>query len=162
MKNIFKLISGIIGAVIKKITGKSNDVIVQLPENVAITPAEVDQVIAIVNQVKSVVDNPVTVLLTDLIPTTIDNDIRERVSAAIGPVTAGLTFLTEWQQANADHQKLTETALASVRFSDDASKNAFYHSLAARLIIIVSDGKVTWSEAVSFIEVYFKQAFIIK
>lgn len=160
MKNILKLIGGIIAAAYKKITGKSDDVIVQLPENIAITPAQIDQVIAIVNQVKAVVNNPVTILITDLIPTSIDNVIREGISEALPDIITGLTFVKKWLTGN--KEEVTIAALERVQMSTDPDKDAFYHSLAARLIMIVSDGKVTWSEAVSFIEVYFKQSIIIK
>ena len=158
MKRFFALIATAWAAVFKKVT--SNDVLVQVPQ-INISQATINHVIDIVNNVKRVVESPITILVTDLIPGTLDNDIAKLIDEAIVPTMAGLTFCSTWLRTvpPPDRNVLVNDLLNKVHFSDDADKNALYHSLAARLIMVASDGKVTWSEAASLIEFYFKQVF---
>lgn len=160
MKSILSFIALAWATLFKKKT--SNDVVVQVPA-IDISQDTINHVIDIVNNVKKVVESPVTILIADLIPGTLDNKIVALIDEAIVPTMAGLTFVKNWLDANPPQDKnvLLNDILNKVHFSDDADKNSFYHSLAARLIVVASDGKVTWSEAVSLIELYFKQVFHI-
>lgn len=160
--NILKVLGGIIVVAFKAITGKKDDVMVQLPANIAITTEQIDQCLHIVDQVQAVVDSPLTIVLTDLVPGTIDNAIRQKISEAIPAIITGLTFINKAIHSTATDDIKVGVGLAKVRLSDDPDKDAFYHALAARLIMVASDGKVTWSEAVSILEVYFKNVFKIK
>ncbi|MBS1579084.1 MAG: hypothetical protein JST29_05540 [Bacteroidetes bacterium] len=59
--------------------------------------------------------------------------------------------------ANAgDTNQIIKAALKELQLSSDAAKNAFYHSISAMLATALSDGKLTWSEAVVLVEYYFK------
>lgn len=46
-------------------------------------------------------------------------------------------------------------ALDALNLSSDRTKKAFYHDIAAMLLQDLSDGKVTWSEAVTLVEYYY-------
>lgn len=160
MPTILKAIGGFFTSLFKKLTG-SNAVAVQLPADIAITTAEIDLVINVVNKVKSVVNNPIIGLIIDFTPTGIDNAVRDKINQAIPDLLAGLTFSKGVAGLHDDGRPLEITDfLNKVKFSDDPDKDSLFHVLAARLIVVVSDGKVTWSEAVSVVELYFKQIFI--
>lgn len=161
MKGILKLIGGVFVALFKKITGSSDAVIVQLPDNISISREMLDHCLTIVNNIKSVVNNPVTVLLTDIIPGSIDNLIRQKISDTLPVILAGLTFSKHFLDTE-DKNVLIDDLLNKIHFADDPDKDALYHSLAARLIVVASDGKVTWSEAAQLVEIYFKQFFTNK
>jgi hypothetical protein len=125
----------------------------------ATTEQMLDHVISIVESVKAVVDSQLAIVITSLIPGAVDDYIRATASMVLPKVIAGLTFIKSTGLTLDDEQILTQ-GINAVRFSDDADKNAFYHSLAARLLVIFSDGKVTWSEAVGVVEFYFKNKYL--
>ncbi|QTE37230.1 hypothetical protein J3L18_29685 [Mucilaginibacter gossypii] len=158
MPTILKAIGGFFASLLKKLTG-NNNVAVQLPADLPITTAEIDLVINVVNKVKSVVNNPIIGLIIDFTPTGIDNAVRDKINQAIPALLTGLTFSKGVLGADGQPQQITDL-LNKIKFSDDPDKDGLYHVLAARLIVVVSDGKITWSEAVSVIELYFKQIFI--
>jgi hypothetical protein len=159
MNKIVKFLSSVFTAIFKKKTGINDGVIVEIPK-IDISVETINHVIDVVNNVKKVVNNPIIIVATDLIPGTLDNRIREGLAAAITPILAGLTFSKNiiGNTVMTGDSQLT-FLLSKIRFADDADKDALYHTLAARLIMIASDGKVTWSEAASLIELYFKQIF---
>lgn len=158
MKKILSVIAAGWALLFKKKT--SNDVIVNVPQ-IDISQETIDHVIDMVNNVKKVVESPITIILADVIPGTLDSKIIKLIDDATVPTMAGLVFVKAWLNTTPppDKNALLNDILNKVHFSDDVDKNAFYHSLAARLIMIASDGKVTWSEAVSLIELYFTQVF---
>lgn len=124
----------------------------------AVTQQELDNVIEIVNKVRSAVASPLAVLLTDLIPTTVDDTVRLALANGLPVLLAGLMFAKE-VLGGKDQQAAMDELLAKVRFSDKADQDALWHALASRLLIILSDGKVTWSEAVQILEYYYKNEF---
>lgn len=157
MKNILKFLGAVFASIFKKTTGVDS-VLVEIP-SVDVSQETINHVIDIVNRLKTAVNSGVTILLVDLIPGTLDNRIRQFISDGLVPILAGLTFSKKWLES-ADKDVLLDDLLSKVRFADDADKDALYHALAARLIVVASDGKVTWSEAASLIELYFKQIFL--
>jgi hypothetical protein len=124
----------------------------------AITQQELDNVIKIVNQVRQALASPLAVLVTDLIPTTIDNTIRIALVNGLPVLLAGLMFAKE-VLGGKDQQAAMDELLAKVKFSDKADQDALWHALASRLLLILSDGRVTWSEAVQIIEYYYKNGY---
>lgn len=159
MGNILKAIGAFFVKAYKAIVG-GGDPTVTLPADLQITPAEIDECIKAVNIVKSVVNNGAVVLITDLTPISMDNEIRLAISNALPGVLAGLTFAKqEIAAAQLNDTDAVNAALSKIKLSDDPDKDALYHALAARLIMIASNGKVSWSDAVSILELYFKNMF---
>jgi hypothetical protein len=159
MKKILAAIGGAFVAVYHAFVGGGDPTIVQIPANLQITPTEIDDCIKAVNIIKDVVNNPVTVLVTDLTPISMDNDIRLDIANALPGILAGLTFAKGLITGVDDSDDQINALLANVRLSDDPDKDALYHNLAARLIMIASKGSVSWSDAVGILELYFKQIF---
>jgi hypothetical protein len=159
MKTLFAIISAAWSAIFKKVT--SSDISVKLPTDLQITPAEIDECIKAVNIIKAVVNNPVTILVTDLTPISMDNIVRLDISNALPGILAGLTYAKNLAAGIPEDNNKINALLANVRLANDVDKNALYHALLARLIMVAAKGKVSWSDAVSIIEVYFKQVFNI-
>lgn len=159
MKKLLAAIAGIFVKVYKSVVKGGDPTIVKLPDNLAITTEEIDHCITVVNNIKDVVNNAGVILITDLTPLSFDNIIRSKISDAIPTLLAALTFEKAALTAAIDKDILVNDLLAKVRFSDDQAKDMLYHTMAARLIMVISDGKVTWSEAVGILELYFKQIF---
>lgn len=159
MGNILKAIGRAFAWVYNKVV-KGGNPTVQLPADLQITPAEIDECIKAVNIVKSVVDSGAVVLITDLTPISMDNEVRLAISNALPGVLAGLTFAKqEIAAAQLNDTDAVNAALAKIKMSDNPDKDSLYHALCARLIMIASNGKVSWSDAVSILELYFKNMF---
>lgn len=47
----------------------------------------------------------------------------------------------------------------AINFSPDETKNMFYHGLSTMILEALSDGKLTWSEAVHISEYYYTNIF---
>ena len=47
--------------------------------------------------------------------------------------------------------------LSKIKFANDIDKDKFYHDLCIKLIVVLSDGVVTFSEAVLIAEVVYRQ-----
>lgn len=129
----------------------------------SITAEDLDLVIRVVNNIRSAVASPLAVLLTDLIPTTIDDTIRLTLVRGLPVLLAGLMFarqVLEKPQEGAEQEGETiNELLAKVRFSDKPDQDALWHTLASRLLVVLSNGKVSWSEAVQILEYYYKNEF---
>lgn len=60
-----------------------------------------------------------------------------------------------------DINKQLQLILDQLKLSSDEVKAEKYHTLASKILVVLSDGKVTWSEAVVVTEWYY-QSFIKK
>ena len=159
MKNILTAIGGFFSKLYKGIVSGADPTLITFPTDLSITPAEINECIKAVNIIKDIVNNPVTILVTDLTPITMDNEIRSDISNAIPGILAGLTYADDIVSGTPETTDQVNAMLAKVRLSDDPSKDALYHALAVRFIMIASKGKVSWSDGVGIIELYFKQVF---
>src|SRR6185437_12919834 len=126
------------------------------PADVAIE--DVQKAIDIVNGVKKALASPVAALITDLIPTTIDDNIRQTLVNDLPVVAAGLAFVKD--VLSMDRSTALSQVLAAIRFSDKPNLDAFYHTLAAKVLQIISGGKVSWSQAVMAVEYVLKEAVL--
>jgi hypothetical protein len=127
------------------------------------TPAEVadtdlNDAITIVNNVKAALSSPIAVLVTDLIPGTIDDTIREELVTDLPLIAAGLANIKTVIDT-ADKSAVMNDVLAQIRLSPNLDLDAFYHSLAAKLLTKVTKGGVDWSLAVMSVEYFFKNLF---
>lgn len=112
-------------------------------------------VIAIVEEVKKVVDSGVANMVTDIIPGTIDDTIKEKARKAL-PVLIMKLRVAESIVGIEDPTEQIKAILASLKFSSDEDRNAFYHSLSALMLELLSDGKFSWSDAVILAEMYYR------
>ena len=127
------------------------------------TPAEIADTdlanaITIVNNLKNAFASPIAVLITDLIPGTIDDTIREDLVNDLPVIAAGLANIQV--AITADKSAQLSNVLAAIKASPNFNFDAFYHSLAATLLTKIAAGKsITWSIAVMSVEYFFKNLF---
>jgi hypothetical protein len=124
-----------------------------------VTVDEIDNVINIVENIKKAVNSPFAVLATTLIPGTIDDAIRTKLADFLPKLLAGLTFAKD-SNVTYNSETVLDELMKKIKFSDKEDQDALYHSMASRLLIIVSDGRVTWTEAIGAVEYYFKNIFL--
>ncbi len=144
--------------VLALIPKKNVPVVGPSPVTHTITGEDLDLVIQIVNNIRSAVASPLAVLITDLIPTTIDDNIRVALVRGLPVLIAGLMFARQALEKPGEGATINDL-LDKVKFSDKPDQDALWHALASRLLIILSDGKVTWSEAVQILEYYYKNGY---
>ncbi|MFB0498727.1 hypothetical protein ABID99_004964 [Mucilaginibacter sp. OAE612] len=83
--------------------------------------------------------------------------MRKMIEEALPGILSGLTFSAGNQPAGPGD--LLSGPLDKIKSAADADKDHLYHALAARLMTVVGEGRLSWSEAVSILEIYFKQIF---
>ncbi|MEO7212655.1 hypothetical protein [Mucilaginibacter sp.] len=146
MKSILKLAWAFVCSILPgKPTPASTD---KIPDG--ITEADIEHAIVIVNNIRAGLASPLAVILTDLIPTTVDNRIREVLVAEL-PVMAGILTYAKDQ--------LFHKSMVVVSEADKVAQDAFAHNMAARILMVFGGGKVNWSLAVQAVEYYLKNVF---
>jgi len=122
------------------------------PETVLETDAQF--AIDLVNNIKAALTSPVAILITAIIPGTVDDVIRETLVNDLPQLAAGLTFFKGILQSS-DKSTQFNQVLAAVKFSDKPNLDALWHTMAAKVLMIKSGGTVSWSNALIAIEYYF-------
>lgn len=128
-----------------------------------VTPAEVvdadlTAAITIVNNIRAALASPLAVLITDLIPGTLDDTIREQLVNDLPIITADLGRVK--LAVTADKSAQLNNVLAELKGESGTFLDAFFHSLASTILTRISAGKgVTWSIAVMSVEYFFKNLF---
>lgn len=162
-KSILKFIAGLFAAKAST-TAQNTQVDASTSQTVLTTstaPADVNQddvqrAITIVNNIRAALASPVAVLITDLIPGDIDNVIREELVNDLPGIVSSLANVQNVIQT-ADKSAQINDLLKQIRLSPNFDLDAFYHSLAARLLTKITKGGVIWSIAVVSVEYLFKK-----
>jgi hypothetical protein len=111
--------------------------------------------ITVVQQVKAVVDSPVADIVTALIPGNVDDQIKARLREILPKLILELSLVESVTDIEDQNERL-QVILDKLKLSSDAVKNAFYHSLASIILEKLSDGKLSWSDAVAISEYYYQ------
>jgi hypothetical protein len=111
--------------------------------------------ITVVQQVKAVVDSPVADIVTALIPGNVDDQIKVRLREILPKLILELSLVESVTDIEDQNEQL-QVILDKLKLSSDAVKNAFYHSLASIILEKLSDGKLSWSDAVAISEYYYQ------
>lgn len=115
-----------------------------------------------VEALKKVMNSPVDdIILTVVgivipgIPSDKVNIIKDKIEAALPKILLEMNLvnsITNIEDTNAQLQAI----LNALKVSTDDTKAEKYHTLASKLLVILSDGKVSWGEAVMFTEWYYQ------
>lgn len=118
--------------------------------------------INVVEAVKKVMDSQVDDVVLSVLKILIPNIPDEQVDKVKGKIEEALPkLLLELNLVNSiantdDINKQLQMVLDHLKLSSDDVKAEKYHTLASKLLMILSDGKVTWGEAVIFTEWYYQ------
>ncbi|GGB14325.1 hypothetical protein [Mucilaginibacter rubeus] len=156
MNNILRVIGGLFAGLLQKLTGLTA-LRVRLPEGIAISNQQIDYCITVVNNIKKALNGDLTAGRASLLAGPADERMRKMIEEALPGILSGLTFSAGNQPAG--HGDLLSGPLDKIKSAADADKDHLYHALAARLMTVVGEGRLSWSEAVSILEIYFKQIF---
>jgi hypothetical protein len=111
-------------------------------------------VINVLNAAKALTDADTEDLIGKLAGTA-GADVEDKIRTALPKILIELKLVDAALQTETPDQ-IIAAAFANLRLSSDDAKNAFYHSIAALLLQDLSDGQVSWSEAVELVEFYYK------
>lgn len=103
--------------------------------------------IAVVQALKNAVNSPVTPFLNALIPGNLDDKIVLALKANLPKVLQVLKIADECTKLK-DPDLIIQCAIKALRKYDSDGQAANYHSIAALLSVYLSDGKLSWKEAV--------------
>jgi hypothetical protein len=111
--------------------------------------------ISVVQRVKAIVDSPVADVVTALIPGSADDKVKELLRSWLPKVIIELSLVESVANIEDQNAQL-QAILDKLKLSSDETKNAFYHSLASLVLQKLSDGKLSWSDAVAIAEYYYQ------
>lgn len=112
-------------------------------------------VISVVENVKKVVDSPVADVATHLIDGNFDDIAKEKLREWLPKIILELHLIDTTIHLENINEQLA-VVLAKLKLSSDAAKNVFYHGLASLILEKISDGKLSWSDAVIISEYYYQ------
>jgi len=112
--------------------------------------------VEIVENIKRLVDSPLTDILTGLIPGTLDDHIKNKLRQKLPEVLKILRISDECLKLQAADEIIL-CAIRNLKSYTPDGRAAAYHSIAAMLAHYASDKKITWSEAVHLSELIFKE-----
>lgn len=111
--------------------------------------------ISVVQRVKLLVDGPVADVIAALIPGHVDDDIKEKLREWLPKLLLELGMVQAIANIDNVNDQLA-AILGKLKLSSDDAKNAFYHGLASLILQKLSDGKLSWSDAVAISEYYYQ------
>lgn len=118
--------------------------------------------IKIVETLKKIMDSPVDdIILTVVeviipnIPSDKVNIIKAKIEEALPKILIELNLINTIANIDNVNDQL-QAILDALKVSTDDTKAEKYHILATKLLMILGDGKITWSEAVIFTEWYYQ------
>lgn len=118
--------------------------------------------IGIVNGIKGVNDSAagdvIELILSKVIPGTADDVIidmvRKWLTKNLPLIATDLKIIDSIAHTDDVNQQLKAICNA-INVSSDATKNIIYHTLASKILEALSDGKITWGEAVMLSQYYY-------
>lgn len=118
--------------------------------------------IDVVEALKLVLDSPVDDIVLDVIGILIPNLPKNKIDVIKDKIHAELPkILIELNLINAatnstDINEQLKGILEALKIASEDTKAEKYHILASKLLVILSDGKISWSESVIFTEWYYQ------
>ena len=85
---------------------------------------------------------------------TVVKNMRAKLKEVLPKIITQLTIINSIAEIEDENEKL-KAILVAVNLSPDETKNALYHSFGALALEKLSDGKLTWSEAVQLTEWWY-------
>lgn len=146
--------------ILKKIWNFIKNIFNKLDDEVKrIVPVAINIVEAVKKVMDSPVDEVIATILKQVIPGDADNVLIDQVKSFIEKnlpkVLLDLNLVNSIAGIEDENEKL-KAILAQFKLSSDETKNILYHGLAALAIEKLSDGKLSWSDAVALSEYYYK------
>src|SRR5687767_10088319 len=111
--------------------------------------------VVVTEQIKNFVDTGAVDILSQLIPSDVDDHIKEILKRELPRIVANLK-LAEQCGHETDPDKILKCAIATLQSIGKDFEIAFLHSLAIMIAQVAADGKLSWTDGVHILEWYYK------
>ena len=101
--------------------------------------------VAMVENIKMVIDSPVADLITAIIPGTLDDLIKDKMRKYLPIILQDLKIAQECS-ALKDPAAIVKCALEALVKYDKTSKYVYLKGIATKMADALTDGKISWSE----------------
>lgn len=105
--------------------------------------------------IKDVIDNPVTDILTAIIPVELDDEIKDKLRAELPKILTELKLADSCGQLT-DPNEITACALKVLGDLTGDIKNSFLHTLSVLIAQVAADGKLSWADGVYLLQWYYE------
>lgn len=103
--------------------------------------------IDVVENLKLLLDSPITPLITTLIPGQVDDVIAEKIREALPKILLNLKIADECTKMQSN-DAIIQCAIKHLKAYHPTARKAYYLNIASMLSEALADGKLTWSEIV--------------
>lgn len=110
--------------------------------------------VVVTENVKDFLNSPVGDFLVTVIDEKVPGDLAEKVKEVLPQVLLGLHVIDDCKDL--DQEATLKCIAEHLQASSDDFKNVFFHSLAVQLAEKLSDGKLSFSDAVALVEWYYR------
>lgn len=122
--------------------------------------------VVVVDKIKTWVDSGAADVLTAIIPGDLDDKIKDKLREVLPKILQELK-LADTCGSLTDPQQITTCAIATLQkigddFISDGAKKRFYDSIAVLIAAVVSDGKLTVSDAAYVLKWYYDHVYKAK
>jgi hypothetical protein len=114
--------------------------------------------VVVTEAIKAFVDSPVADVLTTLIPSDADDEIKDLLRAKLPGILTELK-LADSCSCLTDPAQITTCAIKVLQGLDGDVNSAFLHSLSILVAQTVSKGQLTWGDGVYILEWYYQHEY---
>ena len=111
--------------------------------------------VVVTENIKNFVDSPAADVLTAIIPSDVDDEVKNLLRAKLPEILTELK-LADSCSGLTDPTAITACAIKVLQGLDGDVKSAFLHNLSILISQVAADGKLTWSDGVYLLEWYYK------
>jgi hypothetical protein len=109
--------------------------------------------VIVVENLKSFIDNPIGDFLLSVIDDKIPGDVTGKVKEILPKILLALHIVDDCKDM--DQENALKCIASKLQLLSDDTKDMLYHSLAALLAKELSDGKLSFSDAIAVVEWYY-------
>lgn len=114
--------------------------------------------VQVVEAIKAVIDSPVADILTAVIPSGIDDAVKDQLRKYLPMVLQQLRIAEECMSLN-EPDKIIACAITALQKYEGVAKHAQYLNIAAMLTNCLSDGKLTWTEVIHLVQYTYDELY---
>lgn len=110
--------------------------------------------VVVTENIKNFIENPVGDFLLTVVDEKVPGDLSGKVKEILPKVLLGLHIIDDCKELN--EEDTLKCISEKLQASSDDFKNVFFHSLAVQLAEKLSDGHITFSDAIALVEWYYR------
>jgi hypothetical protein len=114
--------------------------------------------VLVTENIKKFTDSGTADVLTALIPTEVDDTIKNKLREFLPKILSELK-LADKCGALTDPNEITKCAIETLQQIEGDFKSAFLHDLSILVAQVASDGKLDWKDGVSILQWYYTHKF---